>query len=173
LFVSAEISRTGDGYETLRARASAIGAWERFGTAAIAPPGSPAADAAAAWAKAQVNTYLDPGLCLTFVFAAWSNGAGVNLRQWVNVPIGSSTYPQDIWGHFTHGTTGSGTAPHAGALVFYRSTTGDRTLSHVVVDIGNGQLVSTQDGLNESGIVHIETYAQRAYSIEQGWWLPE
>ena len=43
--------------------------------------------------------------------------------------------------------------------------------SHVVVDVGNGQLASTTDSLNEH-VVHIETYAQRSYSIELGWWLP-
>lgn len=110
------------------------------------------------------------GLCLTFVFNAWS-AAGVNLRNWVNVTITDNTYPVDIWGHFTHGSTGGGATPPAGALVFFASKTGDRTQSHVAISIGGGQLVSTGDGVAKD--VHIETMAQHSFAIELGWWLPD
>jgi len=135
-----------------------------------APQPATTADAAATWAKAQVGKNLDSNLCLTFAFAAYS-AAGRNLRTAVSVPITSNTYPADLWGYFTSGTTGTGANAPAGALVFWASKTGDRTLSHVTVSIGGGTMVSTTDSLNES-VVHLETFAQRSYSIELGWWLP-
>jgi uncharacterized protein YraI len=129
---------------------------------------SAAANGAMSWARSKMGQNFDSGLCLSFVFSAYS-AAGVNLRPWVNVPIGSNTYPVDIWGHFTHGTTGNGTPP-AGSLVFWASKTGNRTLSHVTLSTGNGQMISTADSLGSN--VHYETMAQRGYSIELGWWLP-
>lgn len=133
------------------------------------PPATPSARTQAVnWAASHVGQNYDSGLCLTFVFAAYSS-AGVNLRSFVTVPIGSNTYPIDIWGHFNHGITGTGTPPY-GALVFWASKTGNRTLSHVTMSLGNGQMVSTSDSLGS--LVHYETVAQRSYSIELGWWLP-
>lgn len=108
-------------------------------------------------------------LCLTFVFAAWA-AAGVNLRPDVTVPIDSNTYPVDIWGHFSSGTTGSGTPPF-GALVFFASKTGDRTLSHVALSSGDGNLVSTSDAV--AGYTHYETVSQHSYAMYLGWWLPD
>jgi len=55
--------------------------------------------------------------------------------------------------------------------VFWASKTGDRTLSRVTASLGGGIMVSTTDSLNKS-VVHLETFAQRSYSIELGWWLP-
>jgi cell wall-associated NlpC family hydrolase len=130
------------------------------------PPGYTAAETNAVnWAKTYVGTATDNGLCLTFVFAAYS-AAGVNLRNYVNVPIGSDTFPADIWGHFTAGTTGGGSTPPYGALVFWASNP-----SHVALSLGGGQLISTSDAVNEAG-VHYETMAQHAYAPELGWWLP-
>jgi hypothetical protein len=73
---------------------------------------TPAETAAIGWAKPYADTHNTSynGLCLTFVFNAYS-AAGINLRNWVSVPIGGNTYPADIWAHFTHGQTGTGT-PH-------------------------------------------------------------
>jgi hypothetical protein len=130
-----------------------------------------ATSSAVSWAKSQIGTDIDDGLCLTFVFAAYS-AAGVNLRNYVTVSIGSNTYPVDIWNHFSHGTTGSGLTPPSGALVFFAAKNGDRTLSHVAISVGGGNMVSTTDGINESA-VHYETVAQHAaYANELGWWLP-
>jgi hypothetical protein len=71
--------------------------------------------------------------------------AGVNLRNDVTVPIGSNTYPVDIWNHFNTGKTGGGSNPPTGALVFYSNQQGDRTLSHVAISVGGGRTVSTTD----------------------------
>jgi cell wall-associated NlpC family hydrolase len=113
------------------------------------------------------------GLCLTFDFNAYS-AANVNPRQWVNFPITSSTYPQDIWGHFTHGITGTGTPP-PGALVFFNATSGHSHIySHVELSTGGGNMISTSDTV--AGYSHSETLAEHAavhpWNSYVGWWLP-
>jgi hypothetical protein len=123
---------------------------------------------AVAWAQSFVGKNDYAGLCLTFVFKAYA-AAGVNLWSLVTVPIGSNTYPVDIWGHLV-GQTGGGTPPY-GALVFFASATGDRTLSHVALSTGGGNLISTTDGVNDVS-VHVETMAQHSYARYLGWWLP-
>ena len=144
------------------------------------PPGNPpppsggttgAENAAISWAQPYANARNTSynGYCLTFVFRAWA-AAGVNLRQWVNVPIGWNTYPVDIWGHFTHGSTGGGTPP-PGALVFFASRTGRRDYSHVALSTGGGNLISTADGV--ANYTHYETIGQHSYAIYLGWWLPD
>jgi uncharacterized protein YraI len=134
-----------------------------------APAQSPA-QRAISWARpfADRRDLGYQGWCLKFVFDAWS-AAGLNIRAWVNRTIDNNTYPQDIWGRFTRGRTGTGTPP-AGALVFFRSKTGNRTMSHVVLSLGGGNLVSTADSIATP--IHYETMAQRSYSVYQGWWLP-
>jgi len=117
-----------------------------------------------------VGQNFDSGLCLTFVFAAYQQ-AGVNLRSQVNFTIGSNTYPVDLIGHITGGTTGTGTPP-AGALVIYTSRYG-RTYSHITIATdGNGNTVSTSDSV--SGVVRQETIAQHAAATGASmmWWLP-
>jgi hypothetical protein len=131
-----------------------------------------AEQSAIAWARtyadAHSHTYL--GLCLSFVFDAYTH-AGLNLRPWVNYAINADTYPSDIWGKFNHGSTGTGSPP-PGALVFWVPANGDRTNSHVALSLGGGNIVSTSDSVDESG-VHYETIAQHAYAVYQGWWLPD
>jgi hypothetical protein len=133
--------------------------------------GSTAENAAIAWARPYADAHDTSynGLCLTFVFNAWS-AAGVNLRNWVNVAIGGDTYPADIWGHFTHGSTGTGTPP-VGALVFWNASNGDRTESHVALSEGGGNLVSSSDAV--ASYTHYETTGQHAYAVYLGWWLPD
>jgi hypothetical protein len=148
-------------------------------TPAPAPDPSPlppslSAQIAEAWAMGQMSSDLDSGLCLTFVGSAWS-AAGVNIRSGVSVSIGANTYPQDIWGHFTFGSTGTGTPP-PGALVFYNAKPGKSiTYSHVTLSVGGGLTISTADRVNEKA-VHYETLAQHAssgaYNVYVGWWLP-
>ena len=114
------------------------------------------------------------GYCLAFDFNAYA-AIGVNLRNQVGVPINGNTYPQDIWGHFTHGTTGTGTPPR-GALVFFLAKSGySRIYSHVELSLGGGAMLSTADTVNESRI-HVETLSQHAssgaWNSYVGWWLP-
>lgn len=133
--------------------------------------GSPISTAqnAANWAAAHVGQNYESGLCLTFVFQAWS-AAGGNLRNYVTVPINGNTYPVDIWNHFSTGTTGGGSQPPVGALVFYANRQGHRTLSHVTISVGGGRTVSTSDAVAPN--VHYETIAQHRYANYLGWWLP-
>jgi cell wall-associated NlpC family hydrolase len=131
--------------------------------------GSAAAQNAANWAAAHVGQNYDNGLCLAFVFQAWA-AAGVNLRNYVTVPINGNTYPVDIWKHFNTGTIGGGSQPPVGALVFYANKQGNRTLSHVAISVGGGRTVSTSDGVAPN--VHYEAIAQHSYANYLGWWLP-
>jgi cell wall-associated NlpC family hydrolase len=127
------------------------------------------AGAAIAWAKSYLGTSEDSGRCLTFVFQAWA-AAGVNLRNYVTVPINGNTYPVDIWNHFNTGTTGNSSQPPAGALVFYANKQGNRTLSHVALSVGGGRTISTSDAVATN--VHFETIAQHSSANYLGWWLP-
>jgi hypothetical protein len=135
------------------------------------PLGTAAENAAIAWARpyADAHNVSYNGLCLTFVFNAYS-AAGITLRNWVSVPIGSNTYPADIWGHFSHGTTGGGTPP-LGALVFWNPVNGNRENSHVALSTGGGNLVSSSDGV--ANYTHYETIAQHSFALYLGWWLPD
>ena len=91
----------------------------------------------------------------------------------MNVTWNSSTYPEDIWGHFTHGTTGTGTPPY-GALVFFNDPS-NITDSHVMISIGGGNNVSTSDAFATG--IHYESMRQEAnsgaYATYVGWWLPD
>jgi hypothetical protein len=127
------------------------------------------AQQAANWAAAHVGQDYDNGYCLAFTLQAWA-AAGVNLRSYVTVPITDNTYPVDVWGHFNTGTTGGGSQPPVGALVFYANKQGNRTLSHVTISVGGGRTVSTSDGVASN--VHYETIAQHSYANYLGWWLP-
>jgi hypothetical protein len=137
--------------------------------------GSQHATDAINWARGQIGSTAWDGLCLSFVRNAYAAG-GDDLRSQVAVSWGGSTYPQDIWGHFKAGTTGSGTPP-AGALVFYLATAGhSKIYSHVTIAVdGSSNTVSTPDSFNRSA-VHYETIDQHshsgAYNYYVGWWLP-
>lgn len=133
------------------------------------PPPSSAAQTAANWSTRYIGQDYDYYLCLTFVRSAWLS-AGIDLKSYVNAGWSSNTYPVDIWGHFTRGTTGGGTNPPVGALVFYAAKNGDRTNSHVTISVGGGREVSTADSI--SSIVHYETIQQHSYANYLGWWLP-
>jgi uncharacterized protein YraI len=132
-------------------------------------PICPPAQRAANWAATFVGKNYDSNLCLTFVEQAWA-AAGVNLRSYITVPLSDNTYPVDVWKHFNTGTTGGGSQPPIGALVFYANKQGDRTLSHVTISVGDGREVSTSDALGSN--VHYETIAQHSYANYLGWWLP-
>lgn len=144
--------------------------WDRY-DGPLSGGATAAETRAVGWARAYADRR-DPGydgLCLSFVFNAYT-AAGLSLRSWVTVPIGNDTYPVDVWGHFSHGSTGTGTPPY-GALVFWKASNGDRTLSHVAISLGGGNLVSTGDGV--ASYIHYETMSQHAYAIYLGWWLAD
>jgi cell wall-associated NlpC family hydrolase len=131
------------------------------------------AASAMAWAETfpQADTagHSYDGRCLQFVSDAYHAKGFWNYIS-PSVPRDpGNTYPADIWGHFTAGTTGTGTPP-PGALVFW-GTEGNRTMSHVAISLGGGNLVSTSDGYDNSG-THPETMADHDYAVYDGWWLP-
>ena len=109
--------------------------------------------------------------CLAFVHDAWS-AANVNLKSEVSVTWDGNSYPDDIWGHITGGTTGTGEPSTPGALIFFSAGTGGdggSEPSHVELYVGNNTTVSSEDFL--STIVHYETFGQ--HPRELGWWLPD
>lgn len=147
-------------------------------TASPALAGTPAETGAVNWAAGQVGSTSWGYLCLSFVYDAWQYGAGINLRNDTSgVAYNSNTDPQDVWGHFTTGTTGTGEPPY-GALVFFDAKSGydPEYYSHVAIMGANGEMISTNDAFNESA-VHYETLAQEqssgSYSVYVGWWLPD
>jgi hypothetical protein len=145
---------------------------------ALVPAGvaqaGPGADTEVGFAQNAANTNpADPTYtdgCLLFVGNA-ADAGGIDYRSQIDVPIGGDTYPDDLLGHFTEGTWSTDQNPPPGAWVFWSSSTGDRTLSHVALSIGGGQVFSTNDAANESGI-HTESLSDHAYAQYNGWWLP-
>lgn len=142
---------------------------------APAPTVTAAETKAVNWAKGYVNvSSMYHNMCLSFVRNAYAS-AGVDLRSRVGVYWGSSTYPADIWGHFTAGRTGTSQPPPTGALVFYLPNAGySKAYSHVTISVGDGREISTSDAVDGTWI-HYETISQhdsRAYSHYVGWWLP-
>ena len=131
------------------------------------------------WAVEQIGSTSYGNLCLTFVYDAYQNGAGINLRNdTTGVTYNSDTDPQDVWGHTVTGTTGSDNDPPYGALVFFNAKAGynPEDYSHVAIMGAGGEMISTNDAFNESN-VHYETLAQEqgsgSYSTYVGWWLPD
>ena len=130
------------------------------------------------WAVGQIGSTAWPGLCLPFVQAAYEDGASINLEDLTSgVTYNADTDPEDVWGHTTAGTTGTGTPPY-GALVFFNAKPGydPEDYSHVAIMGANGKVISTPDAVDESA-VHYETLAQHAdsgaYDTYVGWWLPD
>ncbi|HEX5593817.1 MAG TPA: hypothetical protein VFX35_10765 [Solirubrobacterales bacterium] len=128
--------------------------------------------AAVAWARSYADAH-DTSYnerCLAFVFHAYT-AAGESLWEKVDYhEWGDNTFPADIWGKFTAGSTGQGTPPF-GALVFWDSTSGNHEWSHVALSLGGGNLISTSDG--PAPYTHYETMAQHSFAIYRGWWLPD
>jgi cell wall-associated NlpC family hydrolase len=142
---------------------------------ALAPAGvaqaGTGADNEVSWAQSQqaTNPAGYDGACLAFVGDA-ANAAGIDFRSQIDTPIGGDTYPDDLLGHFAGGTWGTDATPPRGSWVFWSSTTGDRTLSHVALSLGDGTVVSTSDSV-ASGI-HVESMGDHAYATYDGYWLP-
>ena len=126
---------------------------------------------AVTWADAQVGLNEYGYACLAFVREAWLNG-NVDLKSEVDVSWGANTYPDDIWGHFTSGTMGSGEPTTPGALVFYAAGPGGdggSEPSHVQIYVGNNTVVSSEDAFGSD--VHTEPFGE--HQRELGWWLPD
>jgi hypothetical protein len=139
--------------------------------ASPAAAASPAEQAAVTWANNQVGTNEYGYACLSFVRQAWAEG-GVALKSEVSVSWGSNTYPDDLWGHFTAGTTGSGEPSTPGALIFYSAGSGGDAgsePSHVQIFVGNNTVVSSEDAFGTD--VHTEPFGK--HPRELGWWLPD
>jgi hypothetical protein len=141
--------------------------------------GPTAAETAAVnWAIGQIGSTAWYGLCLSFTFDAYLDGAGMNLEDRTSgVTYNANTDPEDVWGHTDTGTTGTGTPPF-GALVFFDAKPGynPEEFSHVTIMGADGEMISTPDAFDE-GAVHFETLAQAngsgAYATYVGWWLPD
>ena len=138
---------------------------------------------AANWAISQIGSTSFGNLCLTLVNDAYNEGAGLNIEPLTNYgQFNAGTYPQEVWNDgFKSGTTGgSNTTPPYGALVFYNASgagAGDPSdYSHVTIMASNGEMISSNDVVNESA-VNYETMAQvtaaKPYNTYVGWWLPD
>jgi hypothetical protein len=133
---------------------------------------------AVSWATGQLNSTAWGELCLTFVQDAYLDGAGINLESLTTgVTYDEYTDPEDVWGHTSSGTTGSGTPPY-GALVFFDAKPGynREEFSHVTIMGSGGEMISTPDAFDENS-VHYETLEQEvhsgAWAAYAGWWLPD
>jgi uncharacterized protein YukE len=167
---------------------------------------SPSAESAIQWAHNQLNSGNWNEACLGFVTAAYAQRPGpeINLNDSLephgefDVATGQD-FPNQFWDSIkpgagqlhpstntTTGTWGSivaanaglkgnaTAAPPPGALVFFQSPGGEP--GHVVLSLGNGNLVSTPDGWGDhngyKGVVHPETMSDHPASTYIGWWLP-
>jgi hypothetical protein len=127
--------------------------------------GPTAAETAAVnWATGQLGSTGWNNLCLSFVQTAYSD-AGINIKDDTSgVTWNNDTYPQDVWGHFTTGTTGTGAPPY-GAVVFFLVNPQQHPISdsHVVIMSSGGEMISSNDAFNETD-VHQETLTQEQSS---------
>jgi hypothetical protein len=135
------------------------------------------------WAISQIGSTSYGSLCLEFVQYAYQDGANLNIEPRTNYgSFNSSTYPQEVWNDgFNTGTTGgSNSTPPYGALVFYNASgpgaSDPSDYSHVTIMGSNGNMISTNDVVNENA-VHYESMSQvsakHPYNTYVGWWLPD
>jgi hypothetical protein len=149
----------------------------------IATAGTPVETDAVNWAVGQIGSTSFGDLCLEFVQYAYQKGANFDIESQTNYgDFNGSTYPQEVWNAgFKSGTTGgSSTVPPYGALVFYNASgpgaSDPADYSHVTIMGSGGEMVSTNDVVNENE-VHSETMAQvtaaHPWNTYVGWWLPD
>ncbi len=135
-------------------------------------PGTPA-EKAARYAEAHTFTFMadDNGNGLQFVLQAY-RAAGVNLQNFVDVPINDDTNPRDIWDHLTKGQVYRGSEKEApyGAVFFGRdgragvATRGHRT------DSGQQVIITALAYQGSTLIVDREI---DDFGGQVGWWLPD
>lgn len=128
---------------------------------------------AAANALGWMGQIHDVGWCLQFVSDAWTE-AGTSIHSaydaadWWNEYRGKFGYAWDTGG--TRFTT-----PPRGALVFW-GTSKNSPYGHVAISVGNGWLVSTEEGAVNTNAVHTLTINQRnniGYTNSYlGWVMP-
>lgn len=107
--------------------------------------------------------------CLKFVFDAYYIGAGVNLKNYVTIPINDNTYPVDVWPKIWYGWKDTPQPPPHGALPFFLDGS-SQEYSHVMFSKGDGTELSTTvtSGLIVTTIAQHDSYAYDKYV---GWWL--
>lgn len=128
----------------------------------------------AAWANRYLTQNEFEGACLSFVRQAWAAG-NIPLKAQVSVGWGGDTFPDQIWGHFTSGTTGAGEPTIPGTLIFYAAGPGGdfgSEPSHVQIFIGNNTVISTEDSCHGTIVTAVHAEAFGAHPREIGWWLP-
>jgi len=128
---------------------------------------------AAAWAIGKLGQDFDPGLCLSFVVAAWRSAGVVLPGAYDPVDWLASGYA----GRYQEVTSGSRLyTPPRGALVFWKGTNKDPAEDsedgHVAISVGNGWVVSTEE--EGTTIVHLLLIGNRnaAGYPYWGWVLP-
>jgi cell wall-associated NlpC family hydrolase len=116
---------------------------------------------AAAWAIGYLGTATPygPGTCLEFVIDAWrSTGVPIRSAGWQQTAVNWWYSPDNTWTKETRGSSEYMTPPR-GALVFWGSDDYSNA-GHVAISMGNGWLVSTQEG-NSTDAVHLLTIKER------------
>jgi cell wall-associated NlpC family hydrolase len=91
-------------------------------------------DGAIAWAENHLGQAYDVGLCLTFVYDAYSNGGGVD--------IGTSSSAVGWWNAHASEQHAGDLDPPRGALVFWGATPSNAD-GHVGISLGGGNVIST------------------------------
>lgn len=146
-----------------------------------APPGLTDCDNAshqAIWAAALAIGYLgtdtDPGKCLTFVIDMWRE-TGVGIASADEYPPAWWSSPADIWPKQTDkANPGRWLTPPRGALVFWGAK--GASPRHVAISVGNGWLVSTEEGTTRTQDVHLLQISHRNAdgfaSVYLGWVKP-
>lgn len=136
---------------------------------------------AAANALGYMNQNKDPGLCLPFVAQAWelagkpipdpTQGASGTAQDWWYDYYGKLGYAWDTGGARFK-------TPPRGALVFWHGDNNypaqDSAAGHVAISLGNGWLVSTEEGGHAD--VHLLTISERnaepGVGAYLGWVMP-
>jgi cell wall-associated NlpC family hydrolase len=113
---------------------------------------------AAALAIGYLGTDTDPELCLTFVIDMWRDTGAVIGSDKTQTPVSWWNSSYNIWPKETKGSSMYLTPPR-GALVFWGGDHWNPD-GHVAIAVGNGWLVSTQEG-DSSDLVHLITVGQR------------
>ena len=123
--------------------------------------------AAVNWARAQVGSNVDAGMCLTFVYDAYLKGAHLDTKG--GMRTNSQTTAYQFWQNFPrlhHPPTNN---PPLGAFVFWGPRPG-YPAGHVALSIGGGQVVSTLERTTPT--VHVFRVSERNGMNYLGYMMP-